>query len=281
MRYVRPDRVDEALALLSEGRWSILAGGTDFYPGLNGAAPSGQVLDITAIDGLRRIALDGDCWTIGATATWSDVIAADLPPAFDGLKAAAREIGSVQIQNRATVAGNICNASPAADGIPPLLALDAIVEISSASGKRRVALENFVTGNRETAMGTDEIVTGVLIPQASAQGASAFVKLGARKYLVISISMVAARIACDPAGRIVDAAVSVGACSVVAQRLRRLEAALVGTDAEAGPAGLVSDTHLASLRPIDDVRATADYRQNASLTLVRRAVAKAAAGTLS
>ncbi len=278
MRYVRPDRVEDALALLSEGDWSILAGGTDFYPGLNGAVPSGQVLDITAIDDLRRVARVGDCWTIGATATWSDIIAAELPPAFDCLKEAAREIGSVQIQNRATLAGNICNASPAADGVPPLLSLNAIVEVASASRKRRVPLEGFLKGSRETTIRDDEIVTGVLVPEASARGASAFVKLGARKYLVISISMVAARIACDRAGHIVDAAVSVGACSVVAQRLRRLETALIGTAVGADPAGLVSETHLTGLRPIDDVRATAGYRRNASLALVRRAVARAAAG---
>ena len=143
-------------------------------------------------------------------------------------KAAAREIGSVQIQNRGTVAGNLCNASPAADGVPPLLALDAEVELFSLSGVRRMPLAQFITGNRKTMRRSGEILAAVLIPRNIEAAASAFLKLGARKYLVISISMVAVVLQRDSASRVSEARIAVGSCSATARRLNELEKELVG-----------------------------------------------------
>jgi CO/xanthine dehydrogenase FAD-binding subunit len=270
--YERPATVEAALSLLAKDRWTVLAGGTDFYPALRDRAVTGPVLDITAIKGLRGIRREGSDWRIGSLTTWSDVLSADLPPAFEALKLAAREVGSVQIQNRATVAGNICNASPAADGVPPLLILDAAVETLSARGQRRIALADFILGNRATALRPDEIVTGLLIPADSAQGRSHFVKLGARRYLVISIVMVAARIENGADGRVTGAAISVGACSAVAQRVPDLEKALIGHPGDESLAQAVLPAHLGHLAPIDDVRASADYRAEAACELVRRAL---------
>jgi CO/xanthine dehydrogenase FAD-binding subunit len=268
--YERPTTVEAALALLARDRWTVLAGGTDFYPALHDRAVGGPVLDISAIKGLRGIGREGNDWRIGALTTWSDVLSADLPPAFDALKLAAREVGSVQIQNRATVAGTICNASPAADGVPPLFILDAAVETLSSRGQRRLALADFILGNRATALRPDEIVTGLLIPADSAHGRSHFVKLGSRRYLVISIVMVAARVETDADGRVSGAAVSVGACSVVAQRLPDLEKALIGHLLDETLAHAVLPRYLAHLAPIDDVRASAAYRAEAACELVRR-----------
>lgn len=276
MRFARPATVEDALQLLSQARHRILAGGTDFYPGLRDSVPSGSILDLTAIDELRSIERRDGFWSIGALATWTDIIRAELPKAFHGLKLAAREVGSIQIQNRATVVGNICNASPAADGVPPLLTLDTLVETASRSGRRQIPLELFIRGNRETDLRPDEFVTRLLVPEPSARGASSFLKLGARKYLVISISIVAVRLAADAAGRIDGAAVSVGACSVVAQRLGRLEQALLGKTVSQDLTALMTRDHLEPLKPIDDLRATARYRLDASLELLRRAVRAAA-----
>jgi len=277
MHYERPNQLTDALALLASHRWDILSGGTDYYPGLSDRSPQTPVLDISAINSLRHISPDDGFWSIGALATWSDVLGADLPPAFDGLKLAAREVGSVQIQNRATVAGNICNASPAADGVPPLLTLDTLVELASAEGSRRLALTDFILGNRKTALAPGEMVTGLLIPRSSATGVSSFLKLGARKYLVISVSVVAARLVAQE-GRISEAAISVGACSVVACRLGKLEQSLVGRSLSDDFSGLVTPDTLSDLAPIDDVRATAAYRMDAAAELVRRALDMAAAG---
>ena len=136
--YLRPTALDHALAALSSRRLTVLAGGTDFYPARVGAPLDDDVLDITALATLRAIEERDDHWRIPALATWTDIVRADLPPWFDGLKLAAREIGGRQVQNAGTLCGNLCNASPAADGVPVLLSLDAEVELASLwSGGRR------------------------------------------------------------------------------------------------------------------------------------------------
>ena len=210
---------------------------------------------------------------IGARASWSDVLRADLPPSFDALKLAAREVGSIQIQNRGTVAGNLCNASPAADGVPPLLTLDASVELASADGVRVLPLDDFILGNRKTARRPDELVTAILVPKPAHAARASFLKLGARKYLVISIVMAAGLLEVKE-GRVAAARIAVGACSAVAQRLPALEAALVGQPAGPGLAGLAAGEHLAGLAPIDDIRADAGYRREAALVLVKRCLAE-------
>ncbi|MGO4831780.1 xanthine dehydrogenase family protein subunit M [Rhizobiaceae sp. 2RAB30] len=275
-RYAKPRAIDEALRLLGEDRWRILAGGTDFYPALGNRPLRENVLDINGLDSLRGISETPEYYVIGARTTWTEVLRHPLPPAFDALKQAAQEVGSVQVQNVGTVAGNLCNASPAADGVPALLILDAEVELSSREGARHVGLPDFILGNRRTARRDDELVTSIRIGKASASGRSAFVKLGARRYLVISIAMAAARIVSAPDGTVSSSAVAVGACSAVAQRLGPLEQALFGRTA-ASAADLVDDGHLASLAPIDDVRGSADYRRQAARIIASRALAAATA----
>ena len=272
--YAKPTSVEEALALLGAGPRRILAGGTDFYPA-QGARPIREaVLDIGGLDELRGITREAAGWRIGAMTTWTDVARSDLPPAFAALQAAAREVGSVQIQNTATVAGNLCNASPAADGVPPLLVLDAEVELRSVRGLRRVPLARFILGNRRTACEPDELVTAVIVPDMAVRGRSAFLKLGARRYLVISIAMAAVRVEFDTEGRIATAAVAVGSCSAVAQRLAGVERALVGLRPAAIREALAA-ADLPELAPIDDVRASAGYRLDAAREIVARALAMA------
>jgi CO/xanthine dehydrogenase FAD-binding subunit len=278
--YLRPAHLGEALEALAAGApagdpWVIVAGATDHYPARVGRAPVEDVLDVSAIDRLRRIEAVAGGWQIGALATWADLAEADLPPMFDGLRSAALAVGGVQIQARATVAGNVCNASPAADGVPNLLALDAQVELSSRSGSRILPVGQFVTGNRRTARRPDELVTGLFVPDPlpGTTVRSAFEKLGSRAYLVISIAMVAAVVELGGDGRIARARVAVGACSEVAQRLGDLEAELAGQPATAASVELVRAAHLAGLAPIDDVRGSAAYRRDAAVTLVRRALA--------
>ena len=270
--YLRPNTTEEAVRLLARQGGSILSGGTDFFPALGDRPVSGTVIDISAIGSMKGIVTAPDEYRIGGLTTWTDIVASSLPSAFDGLKSAAREIGGVQIQNRGTVAGNLCNASPAADGVPPLLALDAEVELVSTSGSRRVPLSKFIVGNRKTLRRPDEILATVLVPRAIEDARSVFLKLGARRYLVISIAMVAVLVKTSDSGRIADARVAVGSCSVSAQRLPALESELVGAPAQNGVGTLVRREHLSSLAPIDDVRATANYRMDAVLTLISRAL---------
>lgn len=270
--YLKPTTLHEAVSLLVNPGGEILAGGTDFYPALGDRLPRGNVVDISRLREIRGISTEAQYIRIGGLTTWTEVIRAPLPRCCDALKAAAREVGSVQIQNRGTVAGNLCNASPAADGVPPLLALDAEVELASSASRRTLPLAQFITGNRKTQRQPGEILTAVLIPRRIESAASVFLKLGARKYLVISISMVAAAVQSDNAGRVSDARIAVGSCSVTARRLPQLEHDLLGHPAEQGICGIAQSHHLSPLSPIDDIRATAYYRRDASLTLVRRAL---------
>ncbi len=272
--YLRPRELDEALRALGAGPRIVLAGGTDYFPARVGRQGDDDVLDITAIARLKRIEVDDTGWRIPALCTWSELIAAELPPLFDGLKRAAREVGGVQIQNTATICGNLCNASPAADGTPNLLVLDASVELASLRGRRRVAIDAFVRGNRLTSRAPDELVTAIHVPRPAGEARSGFLKLGARRYLVISIVMVAGIIEIA-AGRVTAARIAVGACAPVPRRLPLLEARLIGNPVDRRLAGLVaSDDLAAALAPIDDVRGTAGYRIDAAQTLIRRLLAE-------
>jgi CO/xanthine dehydrogenase FAD-binding subunit len=272
---IRPASLAEATDLLAARDYMLLSGGTDVFPALVDRPPPVAMLDLSRLVEIRGIAARDGAIRIGGATTWSEIIAAPLPPAFDALKAAAREVGSVQIQNRGTIAGNLCNASPAADGVPPLLALDAEVELVSSCGMRRLALADFVLGNRHTARAPDEILSAVIVPEPHACARSAFQKLGARRYLVISIVMVAVVVDCTPAHTICDARIAIGSASVVATRLPVLEARLRGQKADADLAHTITADELAPLAPIDDVRATAVYRIDAARELIARALMQA------
>ncbi len=272
--YLRPTELKEALAALAAGPRIILAGGTDYYPARVGQPLDDDLLDITALPDLRRIAEEDAHWRIPALATWTDLLETPLPPLFDGLKLAAREVGGVQIQNAGTLCGNLCNASPAADGTPNLLALDAMVELSSARATRRLPVAEFVTGNRATLRRPEEMVTAIIVPKPQQAARSTFLKLGARKYLVISIVMVAVVMEIADGSTVAGARIAVGSCSTVAQRLPALEAALAGRRLDASLIDLARPEHLAPLSPIDDVRGAAAYRRDAALTIVKRAIAE-------
>ena len=269
--YHRPDTLQGALDVLAERPVTIAAGCTDLFPATQGRTLTGPVLDITGIAGLRGISREDGAIRIGATTSWTDVIRAELPPAFDMLKQAAREVGSIQIQNSGTVAGNICNASPAADGMPCLAALDAEVEIASAKNTRTLPLLHFVNGPRRTALEPGELVTAITIPEKATRGTSRFLKLGARKYLVISIAMVAVRLDIE-GGTVRDAGLAVGACSAVATRLTDLEATLAGQPSSGLSQHITDAAVAAALSPIDDIRANGPYRAHAAAELLRRAV---------
>ena len=270
--YFRPRTLQEAVHTLASHGGHILSGGTDFFPALGDRPATSPIVDISALGEIRGISIEPDHIRIGGLTTWTEVIRSPLPRCFDALKSAAREVGSIQIQNRGTVAGNLCNASPAADGVPPLLALDADVELVSTSGRRRIPLCNFIVGNRKTLRRPDEMLAAVIVARKLDDARSTFRKLGARRYLVISIAMVAAVVKIDHADRVTEARVVVGSCSVRAQRLAQLERDLVGARATLGWGSVVTQKHLTGLSPIDDVRATAEYRLDAARTLVERAL---------
>jgi CO/xanthine dehydrogenase FAD-binding subunit len=279
-RYVRPAELSDALALMAQHRYTVLAGGTDFYPARVGKPITEDIVDITGIAELRGIIDEGDDLRIGATTTWSEIRTARLPPWLDGLKGAAREVGGAQIQNTGTVAGNLCNASPAADGVPALLALDAAVELETHDGKRRLPLGEFITGNRRTDRRPSELLTAIRLPKPKRETRSTFLKLGARRYLVISIAMVAATLEIE-GDRIAAARLAVGACSAAARRLPVLETRLRGLRVGTKLGDFLDDDCLEPLAPIDDIRGTSAYRRDAVRTLIRRSLEDLAAGVVA
>ena len=269
-RFEQPQTLTEALRLMALGAGLPLAGGTDVYPAHVGRALPAPLIDLTRIRTLRGIRAEPGGWWFGATTTWAEVLRAELPACFDALKQAAREIGGEQIQNTGTLGGNLCNASPAADGTPVWLALDAQVVLQSASGARRLAVADFALGNRRTARAPNELLTGIVVPHRSAQARSVFTKLGSRRYLVISITMVALVLEVDASGRVISAGVAVGSCSACAKRLPALERRLLGMPLADVAQLSISAADLAALTPIDDLRASATYRLDATQTLLRR-----------
>ena len=271
--YHRPVELSEALALLAAGSLTIAAGCTDLFPATQAKSLPGDILDITGVPALQGVSHGPNGWRIGAAATWTDLLRADLSPGFDGLRQAAREIGSVQIQNAGTLAGNLCTASPAGDGMPCLLTLDASVELQSVGEIRVLPLQEFLVGPRQTALRPDECLTAILIPEAAGRGVGRFEKLGARKYLVISIAMVAVWVEIEN-GWVRRAAIAVGACGPVATRLPELEAALAGLPLAECACTVMRDLVASRLAPIDDIRADRAYRIDAATELVRRSFAE-------
>lgn len=274
MRVVQPSSLDETLTLLSEGaHWDILAGGTDYFPALGDRPPKKPILDISRLNEIRGIEETDTSWKIGGLTSWTDIVRSKtLPNSFAALQQAAREVGSVQIQNMGSIAGNLCNASPAADGVPALLILDAEVELSGPGGVRTLPLSEFIVGNRQTVRQPDELLTAITIPKSSTGGDSTFLKLGSRKYLVISIVMVAVRLVRSPESQIEEIAISVGACSPVARRLTGLEQKLTGQARGERILETISSAELSELSPIDDIRGSAGYRRHAAAELIARAI---------
>ncbi|MBW3661048.1 MAG: FAD binding domain-containing protein [Gemmatimonadetes bacterium] len=271
MKVEAPATLDEALACLQAAPLVPLAGGTDLlvhWPG-NLEAKAGHYVDLWALDELRGIRRDAEGLTLGALATYWDAIRdSRIREEFPILVQAARQVGAIQIQSRGTWAGNVVNASPAADGVPVLMALDAVVVLASASRRREVPLDAFYTGYRTTVRRADELVVAVRLPDRG-NAVQTFVKVGSRR--AQAIAKVGLALARSEAGwRVVAASV---APTVV--RCRTVEAALDAGDAFAAPEDLLPLLR-EDVTPIDDLRSTARYREMVLARVLWHAIAEAA-----
>jgi CO/xanthine dehydrogenase FAD-binding subunit len=268
-RYLRPTDLSQALAMAGRLHPRLIAGGTDFLAAQTDHRAGGDVLDLSALPELRdieRVQRSGKTFLrIGAMATWSDMLQhAELASTpYLAMRQCSREVGGQQIQNRGTLIGNVCNASPAADGIPVLMALGASLEIRSLKGQRWLPLEMFVLGPRKVALEPGEIVTAVEIPLANAPTKSLFLKMGSRRYLVISIAMLAAQ---WRPGKNGFCRIALGACAPVARRLEPLERWYLDGMPASQKAGVLRAC-VSLLSPIDDVRADHLYRHHLALAL--------------
>jgi CO/xanthine dehydrogenase FAD-binding subunit len=262
-----PSSLDEALDLLACGRRRPLAGATDYMAARKrGSVPPEDLVSLDSLDELKKISSFGGGLCIGSMVTFSRLEKEKRIPAC--LREAASLVGGPQIRNRGTLGGNIMTASPAADGVPPLAVLGAVVVLESKRGKREVPLESFMTGPGRTGIRPGELLTAVLVPPLP--GISSFRKLGRRNALSISIVNIALRLFAEE-GRIADIAVAVGSAGPVVTLARRTAAFLRGNVFE-GPAlpktlGKAAEILGEELSPISDIRASAWYRREAAVSI--------------
>lgn len=260
LELLEPRSLEEAFRMMQEQAPVVpLAGGTDIYVELNaGRLPGQRYLNLTRIDALRGIELDGDVLRIGALVTYTQMIESGLvADRLPILASAAREVGGIQIQNRGTLGGNIANGSPAGDTLPVLAVADATVVLGSASGTRRVPFTSFYTGYRASVRSREELIVAVEIPPI--QGKQWFRKVGTRAAQAISkIVMAGVRTAAPR--------IAIGSVAPTVVRLPGTEAHLAGGGSLDEAGRILAD----EIRPIDDLRSTAGYRRQVSINLLRQ-----------
>lgn len=259
---IAPHSLAEALTICAaDPERVIVNGGTDIMVGVNsGRCDVDRWLSLRNLNELRSVTReDSGRLTLGSGVRFADlaIYGAMIPPA---LMMAARTIGSAQIRSSGTLGGNIATASPAADSVPPLLCHDAELELRSAGSVRRVPLEEFATGPKSTVLRSDEIITGITL--ASNGGVEWFAKVGTRNAMVISVCSLAARL--DPTQGV--GRVAIGSAAPTVRRIPEAEASLLHPHGEMDFAEAV----MAACSPIDDQRATANYRRHALGVLARR-----------
>jgi CO/xanthine dehydrogenase FAD-binding subunit len=278
-RYLAPTGLVQALAALADpGGTTILAGGTDLMPQSHaGRVPTaGTLLNIRRIESLDLVTVDGGTLVLGSGVTITRLQQDPLVREHAPLLAdAADRFASPQIRNLGTLGGNICNASPAGDTLPPLLALDAELELASLTGQgkvatRRVPLDGFFTGPGRTRRESHELLTAVRVPIASDSRLMRFHKAGTRPALDISTIAIALAARRDGGGRLTEVRLALGAVAPTPLRARRAEALLEGRVLDAPLAEAAAQAAADEARPIDDVRASAWYRKELVHNVTRR-----------
>lgn len=283
-RYLAPASLAEVLAALVDPDLQpvrLIAGGSDLIVEIDRGARRdlATLIDLSRVPGLATIEIHGDVARLGAMVTHNQVVAHDVLVARAlPLAQACWEVGSPQLRNRATIAGNIVTASPANDTISPLLALGASVELTSARGVRTVPVAEFITGFRTTSLAADELITTIVVPLLDDRTRGIYAKLGNRSAQAISVVHVAAVVSQDESGTVASARIALGSVAATVVLATDAAAALVGQPFD--NASIAEAARLAgnAVSPIGDVRATADYRVHAVPMLVRRTLEALAAG---
>lgn len=270
MDYFRAPTVQEALAKLAEEpRRRVICGATDAFADISLVPARSAWVDISRIDALRRIERCDGWARIGAASSWESIARTAWLPA--ALRDAAAAVGSLQIRLQGSIGGNLCHASPVADGVPPLLSLDAQVELASVRGVRRLPLQEFLLGSGRIALKADELLVAVLFALPSEADRTAFVKCTNRDGSALAVVSAAVRLRMSAVNTIEAAAVAVGGASEVPLRMPALEASLQGRRAEA-LRDVIEGASLAALTPIDDCRATAVHRTHLARIGIMRAL---------
>ena len=274
MQYQAPDSFDAAVSLLSAeaGTSRILAGGTDVLVQLrSGMVEPDLIVDIKRIPGVTEIAAENGGWRIGAAVSGAELnehagVIADWP----GVAEAHGLIGSTQVQGRATMTGNLCNASPAADSVPALIAAGATATIIGPNGTRVAKAEDIGVGPGKTSLAKGELVTSIFLPARGAHGGDAYLRFIPRTEMDIAVVGAAVNLTLD-GDTIASARVSLGAVAPTALLVEDAANAIIGTALDDAALDALAAAASAACNPIDDKRGTVEFRTNVAGVLARRA----------
>lgn len=275
--YAAPRSVEEAIALLRQygGRAKLMAGGTDLINFVRtGALQPEIVIDIKNIPDMEGLAYDQERGlTIGALTKLIDIERSPVvKERYPALAEAVHLIASTQIRNKGTLVGNVCNASPSADSVPPLFVLGAKLTVKGAEGERTVPIDGLYQGFKKLALAEDEIVTQIVIPPMAERSRAAYKAHTVRKAMDLAIVGVAAALTVDGAGICQDAKVALGAVAVSCVRSPKAEKVLIGQKITRELAAKAGEEAMEDCSPISDVRASADYRRDMVRVFTKRAI---------
>ncbi|MEM7094651.1 MAG: xanthine dehydrogenase family protein subunit M [Actinomycetota bacterium] len=279
MDYLAPTTVEEAVgALVEQPDARVFAGATDLIPQIRAGRPEpGLLIDLKRIDRCTGVAETDTGWTVGAATPTSRLTEdPEFSGALPGLSEAAGLIGSDQIQNRSSLGGNLCNASPAADSVPGMLINDVRAVIAGASGERTVPVGDVTTGPGRTSLADDEFIVEFEIDRPPANTGDAYLRMIPRTEMDIAVVGAGVRLTLDDDGNCTDVRIALGAVAPTALRVPDAEAALTGKPVDAETLAAVAAAASAACNPIDDKRGTIAYRQQVAGVLAKRAVTIAA-----
>lgn len=287
MRYVTPASLQEATEFLERetGVSRVLAGGTDVLVQLRaGMIQPDLIVDIKKLDGADQIAREDGGFRIGAAVPGA-VMGEDgaLKAAWPGVVEAMELIGSTQVQGRATLAGNLCNASPAADSVPALVAADAVVRLHCPAGPRECPVAEIPAGPGKTTLAKGEFVTSIFLPARPERSGDAYLRFTPRTEMDIAVASAAVSLTLDADGICTDARVAIGAVAATVLLLPKAAACLIGTPVDDAALAALAAACTAAASPIDDKRGTVEFRKTVVGVLARRAatLAKTRAGGAS
>ena len=277
MRYEAPESVESAVSLLANGAREprVLAGGTDLLVQLRaGMIEPDLIVDIKNIRETRQISVENGGYRVGAAVTGAELGEhAAIKQAWPGVVEAVDLIGSTQIQGRASMGGNLCNGSPAADSVPALIAADALCTIAGPGGQREAAVEDICTGPGRTSLAKGEFVVSFLFPERAPRSADAYLRFIPRTEMDIAVVGVGVNLSLDDSGVCTAARVAIGAVAPTALLVPDAAAALLGTRLDAPDLEAMAAAASAACNPIDDKRGTVEYRVKVAGVLARRACA--------
>ena len=277
MRYEAPETLDAAVGLLAResGQVKVLAGGTDVLVQIHADMIDPDVIvDIKKIAEMREIANEDGAWRVGAAVTGKELMdTADFNQAWPGVMDGVRLIGSVQVRGRATMGGNLCNASPAADSVPPLIAARAVATVIGPNGTREVPVEDIAIGPGKTSLEAGEFVVSFQFPKRTANSGDAYLRFTPRTEMDIAVVGCSVNLTLDDTGTCIDAIVSLGAVAARALIVEDAAKALIGTKVDDAAMDALGAAASAAATPIEDKRGTVEFRTEVAGVLAQRAAA--------